>query len=143
MRSAAAYGALILLFAFSASPEPNHENDAQVKQLLADIAGKEKLPAKQVFKNVKLLGDIPAGRLLRIMDVGYSQALGVTCDHCHVEDRWEADEKRAKRAAREMIVLTNSINDQLGEMEEIDTGDATVNCTTCHRGYVKPALQMR
>jgi hypothetical protein len=143
MRSAAAFGALILLFAFSASPEPNHENDAQVKQLLADIAGKEKLPAKQVFKNVKLLGDIPAGRLLRIMDIGYSQALGVTCDHCHVEDRWEADEKRPKRAAREMIVLTNSINDQLGEMEEIDTGDATVNCTTCHRGYVKPALQMR
>jgi rubrerythrin len=139
MRSAAAFGALLLLFAFNASPE----DDPQVKQLLAQIAGKEKLPAKQVFKNVKLLGDIPAGRLLRIMDIGYSQSLGVSCDHCHVEDRWEADEKRPKRAAREMIVLVNEINDKLGQMEEIDTGDATVNCTTCHRGFVKPALQMR
>src|SRR5687768_2644532 len=119
MKSVATFGALILLFAFSASPEPNQDNDPQVKQLLAEIAGKEKLPAKQVFKNVKLLGDIPAGRLLRIMDIGYSQALGVTCDHCHVEDRWEADEKRPKRAAREMITLTSSINDQLGLMEEI------------------------
>lgn len=139
MRSAAALGALLLLFAFNASPE----DDPQVKQLLAQIAGKEKLPARQVFKNVKLLGDIPAGRLLRIMDIGYSQSLGVSCDHCHVEDRWEADEKRPKRAAREMILLTNEINDKLGKMEEIDTGDATVNCTTCHRGFVKPALQMR
>jgi hypothetical protein len=139
MRSVAASGAIILLFAFSASPGEAPE----MKQLLAEIAGKEKLPAKQVFKNVKLLGDIPAERLLRIMDIGYSQALGISCDHCHVEDRWEADEKRPKRAAREMILMTSEINHQLGKMEEIDTGDATVNCTTCHRGYVKPALQMR
>ena len=139
MRPSAAFGAAALLFAFSASPADAPE----VTRLLAEIAGKEKLPANQVFKNVKLLGDIPAGRLLRIMDMGYSQALGVSCDHCHVEDRWDADEKRPKRAAREMILLTSRINDQLGQMEEIDTGEATVNCTTCHRGYVKPALQMR
>lgn len=140
MRSVTALGAAaILLFAFSASPD----DDPQVKQLLTQIAGKEKLPSKEVFKNVKLLGDVPAARLLRIMDIGYSQSLGVGCEHCHVEDRWEADEKRPKRAAREMILLTQRINDQLGTMEEIDTGDATVNCTTCHRGYVKPALQIR
>lgn len=139
MRSVAAFGAAILLFAFSASPKDAPE----VKRLLAEIAGKENLPAKQVFKNVKLLGNVPAGRLLRIMDIGYSQSLGVSCDHCHVEDRWDADEKRPKRAAREMILLVNDINDKLGKMEDIDTGDATVNCTTCHRGYVKPALQMR
>ena len=139
MRPSAAFGAAALLFAFSASPADAPE----VTRLLAEIAGKEKLPANQVFKNVKLLGDIPAGRLLRIMDMGYSQALGVSCEHCHVEDRWDADEKRPKRAAREMILLTSRINDQLGQMEEIDTGEATVNCTTCHRGYVKPALQMR
>ena len=139
MRPSAAFGAAALLFAFSASPA----DAPDVTRLLAEIAGKEKLPANQVFKNVKLLGDIPAGRLLRIMDMGYSQALGVSCDHCHVEDRWDADEKRPKRAAREMILLTSRINDQLAQMEEIDTGEATVNCTTCHRGYVKPALQMR
>ncbi len=139
MRSLVAFTAALLLFAFSASPD----DDPKVKEVLATIAGKEKLPAGQVFKNVKLLADIPAGRLLRIMDIGYSKSLGVTCDHCHVEDRWEADEKRPKRAAREMIQMVQEINEKLGRMEEIDTADATVNCTTCHRGYVKPALQMR
>ena len=138
LRSVAAL-AFLLLFAFSASPD----DDPEVKKLLAEIAGKEKLPASQVFKNVKLLGDIPAGRFLRIMDIGYSQSLGVMCDHCHVEGRWDADEKRPKLAAREMIVFMQSINEKLGQMENIDTAEATVNCTTCHRGFVKPALQMK
>jgi hypothetical protein len=136
---AAVFGVALLLFAFNASPD----DDPQVRRLLTEIAGKEKLPSSQVFKNVKLLGDIPAGRLLRIMDAGYSQSLGVGCDYCHVEERWDADEKRPKRAAREMIRLVNDINDKLGQMEDVDTDEATINCTTCHRGYVKPALQMK
>ena len=139
MRFTTAFGVALLLFAFSASPD----DDPEVKKLLAQIAGKEKLPAGQVFKNVKVLADVPAGRFLRIMDIGYAQSLGVMCDHCHVEDRWEADEKRPKLAAREMIVFTREINEKLGKMENIDTAEATVNCTTCHRGFVKPALQMR
>ncbi|HEV7767094.1 MAG TPA: photosynthetic reaction center cytochrome c subunit family protein [Thermoanaerobaculia bacterium] len=138
MRRAVAF-ALLLLLAAPAIPD----DDPEVKKLLASIAGKEKLPAAQVFRNVKLLGDIPAERFLRIMDVGYSQSLGVMCDHCHVEDRWDADEKRPKLAAREMIAFTRELNGKLGEMENIDTSDATVNCTTCHRGFVKPAIQMR
>ena len=139
MRSVAAFGVALLLFAFSASSD----DDPEVKKLLTAIAGKENLPAGQVFKNVKLLADVPAARFLRMMDVGYSQSLGVGCDHCHSEDRWEADEKRPKLAAREMILFVRDINTTLGHMENIDTDDATVNCTTCHRGYVKPALQMK
>jgi hypothetical protein len=139
MRLTVLAGALLLLFATNASPD----DDPKVKELLTAIAGKEKLPASEVFKNVKLLKDVPAARFLRIMDSGYSRSLGIGCDHCHVEDRWDADEKRAKRAAREMILLTREINDKLGTLQEIDTTDATVNCTTCHRGYVKPALQMK
>ena len=77
------------------------------------------------------------------MDFGFSKSLGVSCDHCHVEGRWEADEKRPKRAAREMWELVQEINASLGLMHEIETSDATVNCTTCHRGYLKPALQMK
>lgn len=138
MRRAVAF-ALLLLLAAPVVPD----DDPDVKKLLASIAGKEKLPAGQVFKNVKLLADIPAERFLRIMDIGYSQSLGVMCDHCHVEDRWDADEKRPKRAAREMITFTRELNAKLGQMENIDTSDSTVNCTTCHRGFVKPAIQMR
>ena len=128
-----------LFLATSATPEDN----PQVQDLLRQIAGKENRPAGEVFKNVQMLKDVPAGRFLRIMDTGYSKSLGVSCDHCHVEERWEADEKRPKRATREMMKLVRDINASLGQMQEIDTSDATVNCTTCHRGYVKPALQMK
>ena len=134
--------AVLLLFSFAAiSDEP--QDDPAVTELLATIKGKENRPAGEVFRNVKLLKDVPAGRFLRIMDFGYSRSLGVTCDHCHVEERWEADEKRPKLAAREMIVMLGQINDLLGKMEHIDNTEPAVNCTTCHRGYVKPALQMR
>ena len=132
--------AFLLLFATAAAPAADAP---EVAELLAAIKGKENRPAGEVFKNVTLLKDVPAARFLRMMDVGYSQSLGVGCDHCHTEDRWEADEKRPKRAAREMITLVKEINGRLAEMQDIDTSDAVVNCTTCHRGYVKPALQMR
>jgi hypothetical protein len=132
--------ALLLLFATGATPAADNPH---VTELLATIKGKENRPAGEVFQNVTLLKDVPAARFLRMMDVGYSQSLGVGCDHCHVEERWEADEKRPKRAAREMIQLTREINTRLSELQDIDTSDATVNCTTCHRGYVKPALQMK
>ncbi len=134
--------AVLFLFATSASTEQPKENP-HVTELLEAIKGKEDKPASEVFKNVQILKDVPAGRFLRIMDMGYSRSLGVGCEHCHSEDRWESDDKRPKRAAREMIILVRDINEDLGAMEEIDNTEPAVNCTTCHRGYVKPALQMR
>lgn len=141
MRLTAVFAAF-LLFATSASPQQPKE-DPHVTELLAAIKGQENRPAGEVFKNVKILKEMPAARFLRIMDLGYSRSLGVGCEHCHVEGRWEVDEKRPKRAAREMMQLVREINEKLGTMQEIDTEEPTVNCTTCHRGYVKPALQMR
>lgn len=141
MRALAAV--LILLFATSASPEDPPKENPMVTELLKALGENAQKPAGEVFRNVQLMKDIPADRFLRIMDIGYRQSLGVSCDYCHVEDRWEADEKRPKRAAREMILMTRTINEHLGKLTEIDTQDASVNCTTCHRGFVKPALQMR
>jgi len=134
-----ALAAMLLFLGADQQPKEN----PYVTELMQAIKGKENRPAGEVFKNVKLLQTMPAGRFLRVMDIGYSRSLGVGCDHCHSEDRWEADEKRAKLAAREMIVMTQNINEQLAKLEHIDTSEATVNCTTCHRGYVKPATQMR
>jgi Photosynthetic reaction centre cytochrome C subunit len=134
--------ALAALFLFLGANDAPKEDPA-VTQLLQQIKGQENKPAGEVFKNVQLLENIPAGRFLRIMDVGYSRSLGVGCDHCHSEDRWEADEKRAKLAAREMILLVQDINRKLESMEHIDTSEPQINCTTCHRGYVKPATQMK
>lgn len=142
MRTTIAAVLLTLLFAISANSEEPKENP-YVTEILKQLGPNAKKPAGEVFRNVQLMKDIPADRFLRIMDMGYRQSLGVSCDYCHVEDRWEADEKRPKRAAREMILMTKMINEHLGKLTEIDTQDASVNCTTCHRGYVKPALQMR
>jgi len=139
IRLAVALAAIFLLAGANEQPREN----PHVTDLLRTIKGKENLPAGEVFKNVKLLKTMPAGRFLRVMDMGYARALGVDCEHCHSEDRWEADEKRPKLAAREMTVMTEEINKTLATLEHIDNSEATVNCTTCHRGYVKPATQMR
>ena len=134
---------MLLVSAPSVKPQSAPKEHPVVAELIKALGENAKKPAGEVFRNVQLMKDVPADRFLRIMDVGYSQSLGVTCDYCHVEDRWETDEKRPKRAAREMIVMMRGINETLGKLTEIDTQDASVNCTTCHRGYVKPAVQMR
>lgn len=88
--------------------------------------------------------DIPAKRLLAIMEVGYSRSLGVTCEHCHMEGAWHADDKRPKLAAREMSTMVKEINDRLAKLQNLEVqGQGKVNCTTCHRGSVKPALDMK
>jgi hypothetical protein len=143
MRRALLAAAVLLLFSTSASPEDQPKENPLVTEMLKALGPNAKKPAGEVFRNVQLMKDVPADRFLRIMDTGYRQSLGVTCDYCHVEDRWEADEKRPKRAAREMILMVRTINDHLSKLQEINTEEASVNCTTCHRGYVKPALQMR
>jgi len=117
-------------------------NDHYAKQIAAQIAGKEKEPAGSVFKNVQLpnLKGVPAAQFLVIMNFGYSKALGVTCTHCHNDSDFSSDEKRPKRAAREMAVMHRMINDQLSKLENIDLPieKRYINCSTCHRGAVNP-----
>jgi hypothetical protein len=122
---------------------PNQEiNDRFAKQLAEKIAGRESEPAEKVFKNIQipLLKTIPAGRLLRIMNLGYSRALGVACTHCHVEQDFASDDKRPKRAAREMADMHKMINDRLAKMENLDLKPEQrfINCSTCHRGAINP-----
>jgi photosynthetic reaction center cytochrome c subunit len=127
----------------TADADLESERNAEVEQLLQQIAGHENEPAEKVFKNIQLLNGMPAGRLLRVMNVGYSHALNVGCQHCHVEDYWEVDEKRPKRAAREMIVMTRGINEQIEKMQNLEGDDPLVNCSTCHRSEVRPGSTVR
>src|SRR5436853_6068010 len=71
----------------SGPPPYAAENEKYINALQASIKGKEDLPAKEVFKNVKTLTDVPATRLLRTMQA-FSRSLGVSCTHCHVADQW-------------------------------------------------------
>jgi hypothetical protein len=129
--------ALVLLVQ---GPTVQESNDRIVKAFMARIAGHEREPAENVFKNVQWLKGVPAGTFLEIMNVGYSKALGVTCAHCHVESDFASDEKRPKKAAREMQILHKSINDQLRKLQYLDS-DAdkrSINCAACHRGSLDP-----
>jgi hypothetical protein len=107
------------------------------------IAGRENLPAEQVFKNIKVLTGVPAGRVLAIMDQGWSRSLGVSCHHCHEEADWSSDGKPQKDIAREMSRMTRKINEEmLKPIANLKGPNPVVNCTTCHRGQVKPALSL-
>src|SRR5262245_27436347 len=110
---------MVCLAVLSARQQPTvqEKNDATEQQVLKSIAGRETAPAEQVFKNIQRFKGLPARQVLTIMNIGYAKALGVTCSHCHVENDFASEEKRPKRAAREMAAMHRSINDQLRTMQ--------------------------
>lgn len=73
-----------------------------------------KVPEK--FENLQVLPkDIPKGDLVRIMKE-FTNALGVRCEHCHVEAggedafKFAADDKENKKTARIMMQMVKDIN---------------------------------
>lgn len=117
-------------------------NDRLAAAVLQAIAGRENEPAEEVFENIRIdvLKAVPAGRFVRIMNAGYSRALGVACTHCHDTDDYASDDKRPKRAAREMAAMHAQINGELAKMQNLESpvDQRLINCTTCHRGAVTP-----
>jgi len=69
--------------------------------------------------------------LMPIM-MSFTQALAVKCDHCHVPNEFDKDDKSAKATARNMIRMAMKIN------QENFNSQHDVTCWTCHRGSVKP-----
>jgi hypothetical protein len=120
-------------------------NDEFMAHFREAIAGHENEPAEKVFNNIQWLKTTPAERFLRIMNGGYSRALGVSCLHCHAETDFASDEKRPKRAAREMAVMHRSINEQLKKMENLasDADARAISCIVCHRGEVNPMASLK
>jgi Photosynthetic reaction centre cytochrome C subunit len=121
-------------------------NARTAQNVLLRIAGKEDVPAESVFKNVKILNHVPARTFITIMNIGYARALGVKCSFCHVEEDFSSDEKRPKRAAREMAAMHRMINQELAKMQYISippTENRSINCSTCHRGTVNPIKASR
>jgi tetratricopeptide (TPR) repeat protein len=83
-------------------------------------------------------------QLLQTMQA-FTQALGVQCNYCHVQEGrggrndMASDEKRTKLAARQMMLLAREINQKLPAAVNKPAEQATrVSCATCHRGVPIP-----
>ena len=128
----------------SPSPTPGFDQKTALANLREQIKGREQEPASKVFKNVTtpMLKDMPAARLLAVMEFGYACSLGVDCTHCHT-NKWDAEDKTQKQTAREMAAMVTRINgEMLKDFKNLKTATPTINCTTCHRGEIKPALNL-
>lgn len=96
-------------------------------------------------ENLKVLADTTSAEMLSRIMRGFTSSLGVRCVHCHVGEEgkplsdydFPADDKRAKRVARDMLRMVRMINtDVISKLEE--PSGATVACFTCHRGQQTP-----
>ena len=87
--------------------------------------------AEEQFKNIQALRGAPADQVFPAMQF-IAASLGVECDFCHVQGKFDADDKPAKKTARSMIAMTLAINkDSFSSRKE-------VTCYTCHRGAHDP-----
>jgi photosynthetic reaction center cytochrome c subunit len=87
--------------------------------------------AREQYKNLQVLGDIPANEMIPTMHLITGQ-LGVGCQYCHIWEEWDREDKPAKQVARRMMLMTADINRRsFGGMQG-------VTCYTCHRSEPKP-----
>lgn len=117
--------------------------------IAAGVLGSPRTAAAQMqipdeFMNLQVLPeDISKDDLTAVMR-GFSEALGVRCTYCHVVPKGEkepdfaSDDKEAKRDARLMLRMAESINnDTIPKLLGTD-GKQQVGCMTCHRGQSSP-----
>ncbi len=102
--------------------------DAPAPQSATSDSGKT---AEQVYKNIEILKGVPAGQLIPTMQF-ISASLGVECTFCHVEGRFEKDDKKPKEVAREMMQMMFALN------KNNFAGHREVTCYSCHRGAPNP-----
>jgi photosynthetic reaction center cytochrome c subunit len=92
--------------------------------------------ASQVFKNVKVLGDLSAGQFAQMMvDMTAWVAPQQGCTFCHVVTDFADDSLYPKVVSRRMLQMTQHINADW-KSHVVATG---VTCYTCHRGNNVPA----
>lgn len=91
--------------------------------------------AKDVYQNVKVLGDLSVGEFSRHM-VSITQWVAPKdgCTYCHNPVNFADDAKYTKVVARRMIEMTQHVNNDWKN----HVGGTGVTCYTCHRGNPVP-----
>ena len=81
----------------------------------------------------------------------FTGSLNVKCNFCHVRNeatkQWDhaSDDNKHKLIAREMMQLTNEINDKYFDFtggKRTITTQLMVTCYTCHRGEKQPDVKV-
>ena len=100
-----------------------------------DPADKSGPRARQVYQNVKVLGDLSVGEFTRVM-VSMTQWIAPEqgCGYCHNLQNFADDSMYTKVVARRMTQMTQHLNASW-KNHVADTG---VTCYTCHRGQAVP-----
>lgn len=116
---------------------------------LAPTPGAASAQIPEEFRNLQVLpADLPRDSLVEIMR-GFSFALGVRCQYCHVGGDgisfegvvFESDDDPDKVKARAMLTMVDNLNDVvLASLPDRDSPPVTVGCKTCHRGRPRPVL---
>ena len=99
------------------------------------------------LRNIKVLPVTMTPREVINTMRGFTSALGVRCQFCHVGEEGQpldqfnfpSDDKATKVTARIMLQMVQAINGQhLSQITQRETPAVTVTCMTCHHGVAIP-----
>lgn len=91
--------------------------------------------AKDIYQNVKVLGNLSVGQFARTMSMmTASVAPEQGCVHCHNAANFADDSLYTKIVARRMLQMTQTVNADW----KAHVGTTGVSCYTCHRGNNVP-----
>lgn len=101
------------------------------------------------YKNLKILPKNITQKQLDSVMHHFTGSLNVKCNFCHVRNEekkemdWASDANKHKSVAREMMKMTNNLNDKWfpygGKAKNLDS-KLTVTCYTCHNGRKEPLV---
>lgn len=81
------------------------------------------------FENIKVMTGMSDTEIRKEMQV-WTEALGTTCNYCHVTGDFASEMNPKKEVARKMFTMLKAINK--------DFLDGKAKCVLCHRGATVP-----
>jgi len=128
-----------------------HKKKTMVTLLVLAIIASANMLGRDAYgpehKNLQILPkDITQEKLKEIMD-GFCGSMNVKCGFCHVRNQetkeWDyaADTKGHKKEARDMMRMTNELNEKyFGVDLSVPNPKVAITCYTCHRGEEHPVV---
>jgi hypothetical protein len=104
-------------------------------------------PSGGEYRNLKVLPkNISSKALSTIMVDEFSDALGVSCNFCHAEEKgshrldYVSDAKPEKEMARVMMRMTLGVNKKYFNLKRpmLENATLVITCNTCHNGQPHP-----